>query len=440
MKGSIVKSFRFKLIAPVAVALLVMIIGAITFTVIMQTSSSTQLNTKVTDSFTTINKTIVHHLNELSSHLDEKLKLMQKKTADTLEESSSEAIEETAESVQQSLRAIRRQSGNDLMQLLALVATNSLITKDFAALNSYVRSAHNNPDVVFLFYRDKNKKPLTRFLNRKNTKLKSLLPEGKPDIGEIIQAGHNDPNVLTLTREIKSDGELIGDITLAIDMTQAREQAIDLKDEFDDMVESNSEQINTVLGREAKGIAKDLYQVIGLVKEQLSETADKTVADITAMSNTLSNRTRNLFIIGSIIGFTLLLTLLLLNARAVLKLLGGEPEAMVDLATRIANGDLSESRTGGQAVPGSLQSALHNMTVNLRSLIGNIVTEGRALSATSTELALAAEDMTGGAEQSAAKADTVAAATEEMSANMGTVTMASEHAAQNVNLMANAME
>ena len=434
-----VKSFRFKLIAPVAGALLVMIISAVTFTVIMQTSSSTQLNTKVTDSFTTINKTIVTDLNELSSHLDEKLKLMQEKTADALEESSSEALEETAGSVQQSLRLIRRQSGNDLVQLLALVATNGMITRDLAALNTYVRSAHNNPDVVFLFYRDKNQKPLTRYMNRKSPKLKSMLPEGKPDIGKIIQAGRDDPNVLTLTKEIKSDGESIGDVTLAIDMTQAREQAIDLKDEFDDMVESNSEQIYAILGKESKGIAKDLHHVVGLVKEQLAENAGKTVADITAMSDDLSNHTRNLFVIGSIIGFILLLTLLLLNARSVLKLLGGEPEAMVKLATRIANGDLSDNKTG-QSEPGSLQSALQDMTINLRSLIGNIVTEGRSLSATSTELALAAEDMTGGAEQSAAKADTVAAATEEMSVNMRTVTMASEQAAQNVNVMANAME
>ncbi len=439
MKGSIVKSFRFKLIAPVAAALLVMIISAVAFTVIMQTSSSSQLNTKVTESFNTINKTIVSDLNELSRQLDNKLKSMQEEAATTLEESSSAALEETAGSVQQSLRTIRRQSGKDLVQLLALVATNGVLTRDFSALNSYVRSAHNNPDVVFLFYRDKDKHPLTRYLNRKNAKLKSLLPKGKPDIAKIIQAGMDDPNVLTLSQDILSDGEVIGSVTLAINMTQAREQAIDLKDEFDDMVDSNSEQIYAILGKEAKDIRDDLKEVVLHVKEQLAENAGKTVADITAMSNSLSSRTRNLFIVGSIVGFILLLTMLLLNARSVLRLLGGEPEAMVALATRIANGDLSESKSD-KSVPGSLQSALQDMTINLRRLIGNIVTEGRSLSATSTELALAAEDMTGGAEQSAAKADTVAAATEEMSANMGTVTMASEQAAQNVNVMANAME
>ncbi|MEA3469733.1 MAG: bacteriohemerythrin [Thermodesulfobacteriota bacterium] len=76
------------------------------------------------------------------------------------------------------------------------------------------------------------------------------------------------------------------------------------------------------------------------------------------------------------------LSIMLLNARSVLKLLGGEPDAMVQLAMRIANGDLKDTDTS-KSVPGSLQAALQNMTTNLRSLIGNIVAKGRSLTATS---------------------------------------------------------
>ncbi len=439
MQNSMVKSFRFKLIAPIAIALLVMIGSAIIFTVLSQNSSSTQLNTKVVDSFETIQNTIGEDLSKLSSQLDSNLKSMQTETSRTLAASSTEALDNTATSVQQSLRTIRRQSGNDLVQLMALVATNSVISKDFATLNSYVRSAHRNPDVLFIFYRDKDGTPLTRYINRANEKLKSLLPEGRPDIAKIIQAGQDDPNVLTLTQEIKSNNDLAGSVSLAINMTQAREEAEELKEEFNDLIAQNTKQIDSILGRDSKAIGDELLQVITQVKNKITENSGKTIADITATSDSLSARTRTLFTIGSIVGFALLITILFLNANSILKLLGGEPEAMVQLARRIAGGDLSDKETG-RSVPGSLQAALQDMTVNLRNLIGNIVAEGRALTATSTELALAAEDLTGGAEQSAAKADTVAAATEEMSANMGTVTMASEQAAQNVNVMANAME
>jgi hemerythrin-like metal-binding protein len=439
MKGSIIKSFRFKLIAPVAASLFIMISCAITFTVIMQNNSSNQLNNQVAESFTAIDTSIGAELSKLSTLLNNNLKSMQERSTSALEESSSEALEDAAGSVQRNLRSVRRQSGKDLVQLLALVGTDGVLTRDLSTLNGYVRSTHNNPDIVFLFYRDANKTPLTRYINRKNPKLKSLLNPGRPDIAHIIKAAQDDPNVLTLTHDITSDGDLIGTATLAIDMTKSREQAQDLRDEFDDLVDDNSEQIHSIIGKEAQGIARELEKVITRVKSEISSSADTTVEAITTLNNDLSATTRNMITLGSVVGFVVLLFLLLLNARSVLKLLGGEPEDMVNLAKRIAKGDLSETSMG-TASPESLQAALHDMTIKLQSLIGNIVAEGRNLTATSTELALAAEDLTGGAEQSAAKADTVAAATEEMSANMGTVTIASEQAAQNVNVMADAME
>ncbi len=439
MRISIAKSFRFKLIAPIAIALLIMITSAIVFTVVSQNSSNEQLHKQVVDSFKAVEDTIGEDLSQLATQLDTKLKSMKMQTSSALEASSSETLEETANSVQGDLRTIRRQGGDDMVQLMALVASNSVVTKDFASLNSYVRSAHRNPELIFIFYRDKNGKPLTRYLNRKNAKLKSMLPKGRPDIAKIIQAGKDDPNVLTLTQEIKSEGDPVGSVSLAIDMTEARKNAEALKEDFNDLIAQNSEQIDSILGKESKTISDDLQHVIAQVKQKIGENAGKTISEITTRNQSLGARTRTLFSIGSIIGFIILLTFLFLNANSILKLLGGEPEDMVQLAKRIASGDLSEYKSA-KTVPGSLQATLQEMTANLRTLIGNIVGEGRALTATSTELALAAEDMTGGAEQSAAKADTVAAATEEMSANMETVTMASEQAAQNVNVMANAME
>ncbi len=433
------KSFRAQLIVPTTIALLAMIGSAIVFTVIMQNRTSSSLNAQVEQSFDGILSTIDSDMWELSQNLDKKLTLMQKKATSSLSASSKEALHEISSSVQEKMRDIRRQSGQSMVDLMALVAKDAVLTKNFAELNTYVRSAHRNPDVLFLFYHDKNQKPLTRFLNRKNEKLKSLLPKGKPDIGKIIQAGIKDPNILTLSKDILSDGDLVGSVSVAIDMTTAREQARDMEDEFNSVVEENDQQINSILGREAKIISTDLQKAVSAVHKEITENSHRTIDEISANSTAISNKTRNLFTIGSIVGFFLVLTILLMNAKFILKLLGGEPTEMVALAQDIARGDLKD-RGNTNAPAGSLQASLQEMTTNLRTLIGKIVTEGHTLSATSTELALSAEDMTGGAEQSAAKADTVAAATEEMSVNMATVTEASEQAAQNVNIMATAME
>ena len=433
------KNFRAQLIVPVAIALLIIFIGAITFTVLTQKSSSDALNKQVASSFIEIETSIDKDLGELSRQLDSNLVLMQQEASKQLAKKSADALQARATAVRTNMQATRQKSGQNMVQLMALSAVNSVITKDFATLNGYVRSAHQNQDIVFVFYRDKDQNPLTRFLNRKNEKLKSYLLEGKPDIDQIIQAGTRDPDVLVITEDIKSDGENIGNVTLALDMTEARQQAEEMSEQFDDLVDSNSILIEFVLGKESQTINTALQTVVANLQKSISERSTKTVGEITARSNDLSSRTGYLFVIGAIIGFILVLGILFLNARSILKLLGGEPAAMVALAQSIAGGNLT-ARSGVKNVPGSLQAALQDMTEKLRRLIGNIVEEGRALQSTSTELALAAENMTGGAEQSASKANAVAVATEEMSANLATVTGASEQAAQNVNVVAAAME
>ncbi|MCP4287913.1 MAG: methyl-accepting chemotaxis protein, partial [Gammaproteobacteria bacterium] len=196
----------------------------------------------------------------------------------------------------------------------------------------------------------------------------------------------------------------------------------------------------SILGKESRAINDDLKNVVNNIQQGVTDRSTTTVADITAKGNNLSRRTRNLFILGSVAGLILVLSILFLNARSVLKLLGGEPAVMVQLAQRIADGDLATSNDQGTSIPGSLQEALQEMSKKLRDMIGIIVQEGRSLQTASTELAHAAEEMSDGAEQSSSKADAVAAATEEMSTNMETVTSASEQAAQNVNVVASSME
>lgn len=439
LKSLLRNNFRAQLVIPVVIALLVMMFSSIAFTVFTQKSSNNTLNKQLISSFSGIETLIGDDLGKLSKLLDSDLQRMREEVSTRIEKASSDILQQTAESVQMNMRSSGRQNGDNLIQLMAISAINSVLTKDFEALNSYVRNVHQNKDIVFLFFLDKDQSPLTRFLNRKNERLTSYLTTGKPDIAKIIQAGEGDPNVLVLTQNIKSNEDVIGSVVLAVDTTKTRQQSAEMSKQFDDLVAKNNELIDVVLGKESTTINSQLQSVVGTIQQEIIHKSTDTVGYITSMSNSLGGRTRNLFILGSLCGLILVLVTLLFNARSILRLLGGEPRAMVQLAQNIAAGNLT-TRSSARSVPGSLQEALQEMSEKLARMIGAIVNEGRSLQATSAKLALEAKNMTGGAEQSASKADAVAAATEEMSANMGTVTMASEQAAQNVNVVAIAME
>ncbi|BCO07785.1 hypothetical protein GF1_01610 [Desulfolithobacter dissulfuricans] len=441
MKSFLRNNFRIQLIAPVAVAMTLCIVGAITYIVVMQNRASLVMNDKIGAGFDQLAEMVNSDLEKLASHHQKKLRQMRDSVKEALTRASRDALTETADSIQQELRQMRRQNGQTVALLLAQMAGPALLAKDYAALNQYVRGAHKNPNVVFVFYQDLSGRPLTRYLNRRNEKLKSYLPEkGRPDIDVIIKKAQDDPDVLVIGQQVESDGDKLGMVYLALDMTSARAKAATMQEHFEELIESNEEQIETILGRESSEILTAINTVIADLRQDIQTTAQTIRDDIKQANSKMVSQMRRLFVFGSLGGLAIVIIILMLNARSILRLLGGEPTSMVNMARRIAGGDLDIEISKQPGDQSSLLAALHDMVVSLQQLIGKVTAESSRLSSTSRDLEKAAEEMSGDALQSAERATAVAAATEEMSVNMNTVSMASEQAANNVNIVATAVE
>ncbi len=434
-------NFRFQLIAPVAIAMTLAIACAVTFIVIMQNRSSSALNQKIGIGFDRIAELVRTDLEKLATQQQKKLRTMTYSVKEALTESATKALTETAESVQKDLRTMRRQNGQTVALLLARMAESAVMTHDYAALNQYVRAAHKNPHVVFVFYRDRTGKAMTRFLNRNSEKLQSLLPDhGRPDIAAIIARAEEDPDILVLSQPVQSEGEDIGSVVLALDMTGARARAVAMQERFEELIDSNEQQIETIVGQESRGIITALNGIIAKLRRDIRTTAATIRDEIKTTNSGMVSRLRRSFVLGSLAALALVIVILLLNARSVLRLLGGEPATMVEMARRIARGDLDISIDRNSHDQTSLLAALHDMVLSLQQLIGKITAESRRLADTSRELERAAGEMSDDAGKSAERANAVAAATEEMSANMDSVTSASEQAANNVTIAATAVE
>ena len=433
-------NLRLQLIAPVAFALVAGLVTMVAVILFFQAKGNRVLDEKITAGFNSNTEMVGNMLQMLANDLQTNLKEMTVTTQEALTESSEDILQDTADSIQLDLRNMRRQNGMTQARLLAQVAENAIISKNLSALNGFVRSAHKNPYMVFVFYMDEQQVPLTRYMNRKSPKLKSYLPEkGRPDIKKIIQAGQDDPDVLVVNQPVTSDGEQIGQVYIALDMTKARTQAQKMNDAFTDLIDNNEEKIETILTTQSALILGILDKTVSEIKEHIARTAKTTKEEITDSQLQVAATTRNILLASSIIGLTVILIILLLNARSILRLLGGEPTAMVDMAQQIADGKL-DIPMNSNPVAGSLQAALQDMVLGLQQLIGKLMSEAKRMGDTSHDLGQAAGEMSRDAEQSAERATTVAAATEEMSVNMNTVSMASEQAASNVNIVATAVE
>ncbi len=113
----------------------------------------------------------------------------------------------------------------------------------------------------------------------------------------------------------------------------------------------------------------------------------------------------------------------------------------VEFATKVADGDLTQSIDIDQKdETGLLADALNKMTASLNEMMQEITNGATNLSSSAGGLSDTSTQMSANAEQTSGKATSVATAAEEMSVNMNSVAAAAEEAATNVNIVSAAAE
>ena len=113
----------------------------------------------------------------------------------------------------------------------------------------------------------------------------------------------------------------------------------------------------------------------------------------------------------------------------------------VALARAMAEGDLTRTMDVSRKDEiGVLASALNEMVLRLRDMLGEVAGEVASVSMASQSLAGVSEQMAGGATVTVQRAQQVTVAAEEMSANQNSVAAAMEQAATNINTVAAAAE
>lgn len=439
---SFTSSFRFKLIVPVAVALAVAIVMALGFIIFTQNSGNAQLNTLIAKAFGRTGEEINTSMTGLSRQFEEKLQAMNSSARTALGTSSRDSLSKAADSMGWRMKKMYESSAENFAALLAQVAQPAAIAHDSITLSGYARNAKGNPDIVFVFFLDAARQPLASYIHETHAGMADLLKKSGRDILEILKVTMGDKNFLIVTQAIGNEDEPSGYVYLAMDTSKVNEESQLMAKHFSSLVEQNGKTIDSILSAESSTIIKSLNASIEDISSHTATAAEVTAKELTASSSKLTSRINVFFLFGSIICFALILTILLLNARSIQRILGGEPAAMAAMAKRIAKGDLNihfaeESASAGHD---SLQQSLHEMVANLQKLIGILRTESTQMAETSKDLQKAASDMSRDSELSAEKTATVAMATEQMSVNMNTVAQASDQTANNVNVVAIALE
>ncbi|WP_246392256.1 methyl-accepting chemotaxis protein [Paraburkholderia youngii] len=123
--------------------------------------------------------------------------------------------------------------------------------------------------------------------------------------------------------------------------------------------------------------------------------------------------------------------------RSLLRALGAEPVALVEVTQRVAGGDLSPVPGANSAPTGSVLASMGKMQASLVQLIGQVRTSADSIATGSSQIASGNVDLSTRTEQQAASLQETAASMEELTS---TVKQNAENAQQASSLSANASE
>ncbi|MGF6962697.1 methyl-accepting chemotaxis protein [Paraburkholderia youngii] len=123
--------------------------------------------------------------------------------------------------------------------------------------------------------------------------------------------------------------------------------------------------------------------------------------------------------------------------RSLLRALGAEPVALVEVTQRVAGGDLSPVPGANSAPTGSVLASMGKMQASLVHLIGQVRTSADSIATGSSQIASGNVDLSTRTEQQAASLQETAASMEELTS---TVKQNAENAQQASSLSANASE
>ena len=171
---------REKLVLPIVATLIVVIIGLSITLVSVQQRLNRTMREDIQKTLQAANQSIGNDLKALKDDLGNSLSDMSDASSAELTRSSTKALNKQKARIEYDWEAMMMESGDSIALLLARVAPGAMISKDFQALNSYIKAALQNPNIVYAFYFRDDGGLLTRFIDRDNKKIKTYLKtEGK---------------------------------------------------------------------------------------------------------------------------------------------------------------------------------------------------------------------------------------------------------------------
>jgi methyl-accepting chemotaxis protein len=436
------KSLRYKILAPLTLILVVSFFGMAVTIIRVQDRLLTDMGSQVDASLGASSRAIINDFKIMDQSVNEKLQKMAEDAGTQLATSTGKALEAEKAQMHKAWEGALGESAASLASLLAQVAPAAILSNSFSDLISYVRSASNNPDIVYAMYFRPNGKPYTRYLNRKDPKIKGYLKTGtgKKKYEKVLSASKGDGSVFFVEKPVELEGKQLGKILLCISKASMNQKLDEMAARFSGLTETTEKDIKTVLAKESSKVTALISDVLSTVSAKNDTAIKRSIARIVESSKIAKARTMQLVsIFGGGLGAMLLLVIGFMVVRLVIKPIERVAAGLEDIAQ--GEGDLTTRLdVGSEDEIGRLAKWFNVFMEKLQGIIKDISLNAASLTGSAEELSSLSAQMSSGSEITSSKSSTVASAAEEMNANVTSIASTMEQASTNMGVVAASVE
>jgi methyl-accepting chemotaxis protein len=241
-----------------------------------------------------------------------RLETMRQKTTEELSAELTRQQTEQQERVASNVRAAVMSEAQGLADVLAAVAAPLIWDRDIPRLTSLVELADARKSVVFAVYYDQYGERLTRYVDRTDDRVRTLMEqgEGRGAANRVLDAASRDPNVVIVTADIKPQGSSIGQLKLGLSLEGINRDMAALEEEFGATIAGSIDALRDTLEAETEQVNQRLQQQLAGMDSDTRTRIQSTVGALNAEASSLSANL-SLLAIGSVVILIVLVALVL---------------------------------------------------------------------------------------------------------------------------------
>jgi methyl-accepting chemotaxis protein len=321
IKNQVMSPLKGKLFALTVGAVGVAVITLSAISVYLGIRSTGELKDGVIDTFEAQQQQTQQSLEGSYDAVKSSTQEMERNAAESLSGYLKTHLDEELKVSQETYRKSVLESMDALVAMLSEVAVDPILSNKFATLVSYVKIANKNPQVVYAIYYDKDGRALTRYLDRKNPKVKALLSQGqgRTPMAKLLSASAKDQDIREIKRDIQLENQRVGSITLGLSFERMRQDTEAAEGRFHALIASSRDEVGAVLRSESVRLLSKLQEVNQTLLNETEASSAKAGEAISETSKglvvtqTLVLMIAGAIALGAISGFVLVRILTPMN-------------------------------------------------------------------------------------------------------------------------------